>query len=141
MDIALWGLGRTGWPQTVSSTGGKYVWKDDQETANTQNAAFDFGDAQLVFEVRNLPTPTEGFVAGLKPNYTGNIFFGELGFLVVDNGGFQIYKSKAGQLSRDAIGNAGAGNLEKYEQVADEKNTEKKRMGDHRATWRTSSKP
>src|SRR5690349_12069093 len=43
MDICLWGLGRTGWPQLVSSTGGKYVWKDDQQTANTQQSAFDFG--------------------------------------------------------------------------------------------------
>ena len=125
MDIALWGLGRSGWPQTVSSTGGKYVWKDDQETANTQNAAFDFGDAQLVFEVRNLPTPTEGLVAGLRPNYTANLFFGELGFLVVDNVGFQVYQSKAGQLSRDAVGNSGAGNLEKYQLVTEEKASEK----------------
>jgi len=35
MDICLWGLGHTGWPDAVSSTGGKYAWKDDQETPNT----------------------------------------------------------------------------------------------------------
>jgi predicted dehydrogenase len=109
MDVALWGLGRSGWPQSVSSSGGKYVWKDDQETANTQTASFDFGDALLTFDVRNLPTPTEGLVAGLRPNFTGNIFQGEGGFLVVDDSGFQVYKSTAGQLSRDAVGNASAG--------------------------------
>src|SRR5215813_11177937 len=53
MDIALWGLGLSGWPTTVSSTGGKFVWKDDQETPNTQHASFEFGDAQLTFDVRN----------------------------------------------------------------------------------------
>ena len=125
MDMALWGLGRSGWPLSVTSSGGKYVWKDDQETANTQTASFDFGDAQLTFEVRNLPTPPEGLVAGLKPNYTGNIYFGEQGFLVVDNAGFQLYKSTAGALSRDAVGNSAAGGLEKYELAMNEKVQEK----------------
>lgn len=124
MDIALWGLGRGGWPLSVSSTGGKYVWKDDQETANTQQATFDFGDAILSYDVRNLPTPPEGLVAGLRPNYTGNIFFGETGFLVVDNVGFQLYKSTAGNVNHDAVSNAGAGQLEKYEKAIDEKGAE-----------------
>jgi predicted dehydrogenase len=122
MDICLWGFGRTGWPLSVSSSGGKYVWKDDQETPNTQTAVFDFGDSQITFEVRNLPTPPEGLVAGLKPNYTGNLFFGENGFLVVDNAGFQLYKSSTGgSISGDAARGAGAGGQEKYEKVMDEK--------------------
>ncbi len=124
MDIALWGLGRSGWPQSVTSSGGKYVWKDDQETANTQTATFDFGDAQLTFEVRNLPSPTEGMVP-LRPNSTGNLFLGEGGFMFVDNAGFQVYKSAAANLSRDQVGNSGAGNLEKYEKTMDEKASEK----------------
>ncbi len=123
MDIALWGLGRGGWPLSVSSTGGKYVWKDDQETPNTQTASFDFGDALLTFEVRNLPTPTEGG-SPIAPNNTCNIFFGENGFLLVDNLGFQVYRSAASQLSHDAVSNAGAGQLEKYEKIMDEKGRE-----------------
>jgi hypothetical protein len=55
MDICAWGLGRTGWPLSVSSSGGKFVWKDDQETPNTQQSTLDFGDAQITFDVRNLP--------------------------------------------------------------------------------------
>ncbi len=121
MDICLWGLGRTGWPVSVSSNGGKFVWKDDQETPNTLQSTFDFGDAQITFDVRNLPTPPEGLVAGLKPNYTGNIFFGEEGFLVVDNAGFQVYKSTAGNVRGDATLGASAGGKEKYQQVMDEK--------------------
>ena len=42
MDICLWGLGRTAWPKTAVSSGGKYVWKDDQETPNMQQAASRF---------------------------------------------------------------------------------------------------
>jgi predicted dehydrogenase len=121
MDICLWGLGRTAWPQSVSSTGGKYVWKDDQQTANTQQSAFDFGDAQITFDVRNLPTLPEGLVAGAVPNYTGNQFFGEDGFLVVDPDGFQVYKSAAANIKGEAAHGAGAGKAEKYEKIMDEK--------------------
>ncbi|MBL8214847.1 MAG: Gfo/Idh/MocA family oxidoreductase [Bryobacterales bacterium] len=119
MDINCWGLNRGGWPISAVSTGGKYVWKDDQETANMQTAEFDFGDVMMSFEVRNLPTPTEGG-SPIKPNSTGNIFFGEKGFLYVDNLGFQVYKSAASSLSHEDVSKAGAGNLEKYEKVMDE---------------------
>jgi predicted dehydrogenase len=121
MDIALWGLGRTGWPAGVSSTGGKYVWKDDQETPNTQQSSFDFGDAELTFDVRNLPTPPEAMVPFTGPNYVGNIFFGDLGFLTVDHTGFRVYKSTAGNISGDAARGAGAGSKERYEKTMDEK--------------------
>ncbi len=121
MDISLWALGRTGWPVSVTSGGGKYVWKDDQETPNTQEAAFDFGDARMTFDVRNLPTPPEALAPLRGPNFVGNIFFGELGFMVLDQQGFQVYKSTAGNISGDAARGAGAGSKEKYEKAAEEK--------------------
>ncbi|HUQ90673.1 MAG TPA: Gfo/Idh/MocA family oxidoreductase [Bryobacteraceae bacterium] len=123
MDICLWGLGRTGWPVSVSSSGGKFVWKDDQETPNTQTTSFDFGDALLSFDARNLPTPPEGLAPLRGPNYVGNMFFGDLGFMVVDQRGFQIYKSTAGNISGDAARGAGAGNREKYDLAVEEKVT------------------
>ncbi|MCU1260199.1 MAG: gfo/Idh/MocA family oxidoreductase [Bryobacterales bacterium] len=118
MDIALWGLGKPGWPVTVQSTGGKFVWKDDQETPNTQQTTFNFGNVEMTFEVRNLPTAPEGFGA-VRPNYVGNTFFGDRGFLVVDHSGFQLYKSTAGNISGEAARGAGAGNQEKYEKAMD----------------------
>jgi predicted dehydrogenase len=121
MDIALWGLARTAWPVSVASSGGKYVWKDDQETPNTQQATLDFGDAQMSFDVRNLPTPPEGLAAMRGPNYVGNIFFGNGGFMVIDHAGYQVFKSTAGDISGDAARGAGAGSREKYEKVAEEK--------------------
>lgn len=121
MDIALWGLGRTGWPSMVTSTGGKYVWKDDQETPNTQSTTFDFGDAYMSFDARNLPTPPEGLIGMRGPNYTGNIFFGSTGFLIVDQSGYELYKSTVGNLSREQATGAGAGRAEKYEKVAEGK--------------------
>ena len=91
------------------ATGGKFAWNDDQETPNTQQATFDFGDAQMTFEVRNLPTPPEGGVPVRGPNYVGNIFFGTGGFLVVDHSGFEVYKSTAGKHQRGAARGSGAG--------------------------------
>jgi predicted dehydrogenase len=122
MDICAWALGRSGWPVSVSSSGGKYVWKDDQETANTQQTTFDYGDMQVTFDVRNLPTPPESLVAGIKPNWAGNLFFGENGFMVMDGAGYQMYKSTVeikGEATT-ALG-ASAGSKEKYQQVSDEK--------------------
>lgn len=116
MDIASWGLNRADWPVTVMATGGKFVWKDDQETPNTLQASLNFGDLQLTFDVRNLPTPTEA-LAALRPNYVGNIFMGDKGFLVVDQRGFQLYKSAAAGISGEAARGAGAGAREKYENV------------------------
>jgi predicted dehydrogenase len=115
MDVALWGLGRTAWPLSVSSAGGKLVWKDDQETPNTQTASFDFGDALLTFEVRNLPTPPEGLAPLTGPNYTGNLFFGSLGYMVLDPRGYKVYKSTAGNISGEQARGAGAGSRERYE--------------------------
>ncbi len=67
MDIARWGLGKQGLPTAVVSTGGKFVYDDDQETPNTQIATFDYGDAELVFEVRGILTGGEGGMGGDRP--------------------------------------------------------------------------
>ena len=90
MDKARWGLNR-GVPTRVSSTGGKFVFDDDQETPNTQTATFDYGDSRITFEVRGLMTPGEGDVRR-GDHFVGNIFFGSEGFLTLDTDGFRVYK-------------------------------------------------
>jgi predicted dehydrogenase len=90
MDIARWGLGRE-LPRSVVSTGGKYAYEDDQETPNTQIATFDYGDAELVFEVRGLNTGGEPGIAPSGPNFIGVTFFGSNGFMAVDERAFQIF--------------------------------------------------
>ncbi|MGI8412943.1 MAG: Gfo/Idh/MocA family protein [Solirubrobacteraceae bacterium] len=90
MDIARWGLNRTV-PKGVVSTGGKYAYDDDQETPNTQIASFDYGDAELVFEVRGLPTGTEGNIQMGGTNSVGNTFFGDKGYLSLDHKGYQSF--------------------------------------------------
>ena len=84
MDIARWGLNRA-LPKRVVASGGKYVYDDDQETPNTQIASFDYGDAELVFEVRGFPTGGEATVEPGGSNFVGNIFFGEHGYMSLDH--------------------------------------------------------
>jgi len=75
MDIARWFL-RKRLPVEVFSTGGRYGYKDQGETPNTQVATFRFeDDTILVFEVRGLPTNDE---MGVK---IGNLVYGSEGYM------------------------------------------------------------
>jgi predicted dehydrogenase len=93
MDIARWGLGR-GLPTAAVSTGGKYVYDDAQETPNTQLATFDYGDAELVFEVRGILTGADGGLQVRNGFTIGNLFYGSEGWMAVDALGFQVYKGE-----------------------------------------------
>jgi predicted dehydrogenase len=114
MDIARWGLGR-GLPLDGVSTGGKFVYDDDQETPNTQLASFNYGDAQLVFEVRGLMTGTEG---GLRHtgNVIGNLFYGSEGWMAVDGASFQVYKGESNEKVMDekVSDREGAGHVKNF---------------------------
>jgi predicted dehydrogenase len=91
MDMARWGMG-AGLPTSVVSTGGKYVYVDDQETPNTQYASYNYGgSSEITFEVRGLPTNGEASIQLSGPNYVGDIFLGEKGFMSLDHKGFQIF--------------------------------------------------
>jgi predicted dehydrogenase len=91
MDIARWGLG-VDLPRSVVASGGKYAYGDDQETPNTLLARFDYGDKELVFEVRGLQTGLEGGLAGEAPNCIGVLFYGDKGWMALDSDGYRIYK-------------------------------------------------
>ena len=104
MDMARWGLGKEGLPQGVSSTGGKYIYDDDQETPNTQMAAFDYGDAELMFEVRGILTGSEGSLLPAGGNTVGNLFYGSDGWMAVDGSSFKVYKGEKSELVMDEKG-------------------------------------
>src|SRR5688572_27026567 len=94
MGIARWGIGKSTLPRRVFSSGGKFAYDDDQETPNTQLATFDYGDCQIVFEVRGLFTGGESSIAFDGSNFIGNLFFGTEGTMSVDLNGFQIYRGE-----------------------------------------------
>jgi predicted dehydrogenase len=100
MDLARWGLGKSGLPRRVFSGGAKFVYDDDQQTPNTQTAVFDYDDCQVVFEVRGLLSGGEGDITFEDGNFIGNLFFGSKGFMALDARGFRVYlgeKREAGE--------------------------------------------
>jgi predicted dehydrogenase len=100
MDLCRWALGDIGLPQTAVSTGGKFVYDDDQETPNTQYASFSYGAKQITFEVRGLLTgPEGGQPVGTYP--VGNLYFGSDGWMWLDERGYQVYKGEKNELAAD----------------------------------------
>jgi predicted dehydrogenase len=87
MDKARWGLGKNELPKSVLSFGGRFAYVDDGQTANTQVVVHDYGDCQLMFEVRGLPStnPYPERVAARasrrEDNFVGNLFYGTEGIL------------------------------------------------------------
>lgn len=83
MDKARWGLKKNDLPKSVVTIGGRLGYQDNGQTANTQLTIFDYGDCELIFEVRGLDSKD---LLGAK---VGNIFYGSKGYLVCpgyDNG-------------------------------------------------------
>ena len=78
-DKARWGLNKTALPNSVVTVGGRFGYVDDGETPNTELALYDYGDSQMLFEVRGLPTKD------YKGAKVGNIWFGEKGYVVCPN--------------------------------------------------------
>jgi predicted dehydrogenase len=79
MDKARWGLGKNELSKSVVSVGGRFGYVDDGQTANTQICVFDYGDCELIFEVRGLLTKD---LLGAK---VGNIWYGTDGYMVCSN--------------------------------------------------------
>lgn len=95
VDLARWGLGVT-FPTKVNSAGGRYRFKDDQETPDTQviNLEFDNNTA-ITWEGRSCNgRPVEGSGVGV-------IFYGENGSLQIDGGNSYKIFDLEGKLIKD----------------------------------------
>ena len=80
VDLLRWGMG-VNFPVKVSSNGGRYQFKDDWETPDTQVISMDFPEGvSITYEGRSCNgKPVEG--AGV-----GAIFYGEKGSLMIGGG-------------------------------------------------------
>ncbi len=114
LDIARWGLG-VKFPNRISAIGGKFMFKDDQETPNTLNCAYEYdmpdgSRKMLEFEVRGWITNHEAEIglgrhanagipaAGLKStkprthhNTIGDIFYGSKGYLAISGDSYKTW--------------------------------------------------
>jgi predicted dehydrogenase len=76
MDIARWMIPGATLPKGVLCLGGRFGYSDQGETPNSQIAVFDYGDAELIFEVRGLETDS------YRGQKVGNIVHLEEGTIV-----------------------------------------------------------
>lgn len=85
VDVARWGLGAD-FPIRVSSIGGRYNYKDDWETPDTQNTTIEYpGGMTLVWEGRSANArKVENLDRGI-------IFYGEKGSLDTGGDSYKIY--------------------------------------------------
>ncbi|HWY46049.1 MAG TPA: Gfo/Idh/MocA family oxidoreductase [Bryobacteraceae bacterium] len=135
--IARWALGDPVWPQTAVAFGGKFGIDDDTETPNTLTAGFNYGNQQLVVEVRGRMTNGEGVrqnrVVMAGPNAVprggpaasvptqagpasnpinvgvGNLFYGSEGWAAMSDQGFQAYKGDSSELIMEERNDRGSG--------------------------------
>jgi predicted dehydrogenase len=93
IDIARWGLGVDTHPVTVSATGGKFFFDDDQQFPDTMYVSFDYAPEaktgrrrQLIYEHRIWsPYVQEG-------HENGNAFYGTKGMLILaKHSGWKLY--------------------------------------------------
>lgn len=106
-DVARWGLGKKGMPKSVMSIGGRYAYVDDGETPNTQVCVYDYGDVQIVFEVRGLLTEDVLADERRKPTADkrlqakiGNVFYGTEGMVICTTYDDAVAVSKDGEILR-----------------------------------------
>jgi predicted dehydrogenase len=118
MDKARWGLGKNELAKSVISVGGRFGYVDDGETANTQICLFDYGDCELIFEVRGWPSKSpfpgkESPKDSIKPtNFVGNVWYGTEGVLVCPSyTGGVAYSNDGGVLARFSGGEDHFGNF------------------------------
>ncbi|QDU78643.1 Alpha-N-acetylgalactosaminidase [Polystyrenella longa] len=76
MDLARWGLGVSGIGDSVLSYGGRLGYEDAGDVANTQVSVHNYGDKQLIFEVRGLETEL------YMDTRVGVIYYGSEGYVV-----------------------------------------------------------
>jgi len=87
IDVARWGLG-VDYPLRVNSTGGRYFFKDDWQTPDTQLITFDFPEATVIWEGRSCnQSKVEGTDRGI-------LFYGEKGSMMTGHDGYTIADEK-----------------------------------------------
>ena len=84
LDLARWGLG-VDCPRRVSCTGGRYYFKDDQETPDTVAATFDFGHCQITWESHSC------HARGYYEAGVGVEFLGDSGSLLLLDSGWKLF--------------------------------------------------
>ncbi|MFT3750831.1 MAG: Gfo/Idh/MocA family oxidoreductase [Agriterribacter sp.] len=89
IDLLRWGM-EVEYPKTVTSTGGRFRYKDDWETPDTQVATWTFGNNTMIeWEGRSCNS------RNIEDSGVGVVFYGDNGSLVISAGNaYKIYDQK-----------------------------------------------
>jgi predicted dehydrogenase len=92
VDVARWAL-NVGYPKTVTSTAGRFQFKDDWQFYDTMVTSFDYGDSMLSWEGK--------CCNGMKyyGRDRGVCIMGTTGSVVVDRDGYEVYDLKGTKTS------------------------------------------
>lgn len=97
LDVCRWGLD-VDYPTQVTSSGGRYVFDDDQQTPDTQAVAFEFEDKKLI---------TWDSLSCNRHKYDFATFYGEKGTLSIHGGGGYTLYGPKDKLIKKVGGNRG----------------------------------
>lgn len=91
IDLSRWGL-QVDYPTRVVSSGGRYRFDDDQETADTHMVSFQFeDDRQIIWECLSCNRQ------GMDGSSFGVSFHGEDGSMKLDSWGYSLFDAKGKQ--------------------------------------------
>jgi predicted dehydrogenase len=92
IDLCRWGLGAD-YPSQVTSAGGRYRYKDDQETPDTHVVSFDFPGGRTA--------TWEGFSCNQIPLKAVEVLFqGETGSLAIIGNGYAVFDPKGKEVKK-----------------------------------------
>jgi predicted dehydrogenase len=101
IDVCRWALG-VDYPQRITSSGGRYHFKDDWQFYDTLVTSFDYGDKLISWEGR--------CCSGMQiyGRDRGSTIMGTTGSMLIDAGGYEIYDLKGKKISEVKAGDANA---------------------------------
>ena len=84
IDVCRWALG-VDYPQTISSTGGRYAFKDDWQFYDSLVTSFEYGDKMISWECK--------CCSGMKlyNRDRGSTIIGTTGSVLIDRDGYEVY--------------------------------------------------
>jgi predicted dehydrogenase len=93
LDLCRWGLG-VDFPTRVTSAGGRYRYRDDQETPDTHAVTFEFDGGKMA--------TWEGLSCNVQPEgqKADCVFYGEKGSLRISAGGYTIHDAKGKEIEK-----------------------------------------
>ncbi|MEZ6123180.1 MAG: Gfo/Idh/MocA family oxidoreductase [Planctomycetaceae bacterium] len=108
IDLSRWGL-QVDYPTRVVSSGGRYRYDDDQETADTHIVSFEFeGKRQIIWECLSCNR------LGMDGNSFGVSFHGEDGSLKLDSWGYTLFDQKGKELESESGSAADAAHVANF---------------------------